>query len=160
MLAESLDRRILNSPTQGYFRALSPVLGKNLVAMKMYCETYVRFVRFAGTAEVEGTPTHVGGADDLSDLLWDAGEHAFLTGILAGTPVELTGHPSASPFAAWAPPAHQLSPSAQGASPPLAGPSAEGDFQAMAALKRAETREGATFWSLLDSPLEMAAPDA
>ena len=99
---------------------------------------------------MEGTPTHMSAPDDLSDLLWDASEHAFLTGILSGGPA---GLPAINhPFPAWSPPANA-------APPPAAGPTAQGDFQAMASLRRAESRDASSFWSLLDAPLDVAAHD-
>lgn len=101
---------------------------------------------------MEGTPTYVGAPDDLSDLLWDASEHDFLTGILSGGPAGLPGPAMTHPFSGWGPAAHA-------APPPAARPTAQGDFQAMASLKRAESRDASSFWSLLDAPLDVAAHD-
>jgi hypothetical protein len=95
---------------------------------------------------------HAGGAADFSDLMWDPSEHAFLTGILDGSSAGYAGHAPDQTLSAWGPPAQ--------ATPPRGtGFGAQGDFQAMTALRRAESREGSTFWSLLDAPLDVAARD-
>ena len=92
------------------------------------------------------------GAPDFSDLMWDASEHSFLTGILNGPSAGDEGHAVGQGAPAWGQPA-------QAAPPAGAGPGAQADFQAMAAQKRAESREDFTFWSLLDAPLDVAAGD-
>lgn len=95
---------------------------------------------------------HAGRAADFSDLMWDASEHAFLTGILDGASADFSGNATDLGHSTWVQPAQ--------ATPPRGtGFGAQGDFQAMTALRRAEGREGSTFWSLLDAPLDVAARD-
>ena len=62
-----------------------------------------------GSTEQQMTPTRAAGGDDFSDLLWDASEHAYLTGILNTNSFGPSDQGPGQPGTPWHSSSHQTS---------------------------------------------------